>query len=136
MAHSSYLANVMDRTIRKQKIESGVKLLKVRKFKAAAIVASGISGAIIGDAIAGLLDRKFAIVRKAKENNHGRPVEATEYINGKYVIVDDCIDTGATVKHIIERMAENQAGSKCVGIILHDSLRGGTEFEKIPVYSI
>ena len=54
----------------------------------------------------------------------------------RYVIIDDFISSGATIKRIMYVMGRNFKGSECVGIILYEA-QYETKFEKgIPVIPV
>lgn len=45
----------------------------------------------------------------------------TEHRVNRYVIIDDLIDSGKTIKNIIKTMTAQYAHSRCVGIILYQN---------------
>ena len=87
------------------------------------LVFRGVSGMIVGIRVVDRTGRKYAIVRKPNDGSHSsRQVEG--WVTAKYVIVDDFIASGGTIKAIVT--AINQASrenmynpSKCVGIITY-----------------
>jgi phosphoribosylpyrophosphate synthetase len=67
-----------------------------------------MSGALIAPIVAHELNKPIVLVRKPKEDNHsGYPVEGVEFKT--YIIIDDFIETGATIRSII--LALNTASS-------------------------
>jgi len=94
-------------------VERAVKYLKGVKFDT--IVFRGFSGAIVGPAVALRLGKSWALVRKVGDSSHSlRAVEG--YILGKYVIIDDFIDTGETVNKIISTFSNGL----CAGVYLYN----------------
>jgi adenine/guanine phosphoribosyltransferase-like PRPP-binding protein len=79
------------------------------------LVFRGISGIGIGVLVAHKTGRKFAIVRKEHESSHGYRVEG--HISTKYIIVDDFISRGETIKEIRSVMSNH--ASNCAGVILY-----------------
>ena len=81
-----------------------------KRFDFDTIVCTGISGVIFGVQLAQRMGRKVAIVRKDGDGSHStNRVEANCFPNeiGKYVIVDDLTETGATVKRVVAAMKKH-----------------------------
>jgi adenine/guanine phosphoribosyltransferase-like PRPP-binding protein len=77
------------------------KSLKLTEFDT--IVVTGISGIAFGSILSFLLKKQLVIVRKGGERAHSsRKVESniTGKNIGKWVFVDDLIDTGKTLKRV------------------------------------
>jgi adenine/guanine phosphoribosyltransferase-like PRPP-binding protein len=99
----------------------------IEQLKPDALAYSGHSGAAFAF-IAGVFHQLPIInVRKVGEQSHGSAIDSnsTEPIR-TYLVVDDFINTGATVKHIIrsiDRAAAkyNNHRPKCMGIFLYAS---------------
>ena len=65
-----------------------------------AIAVRGISGLLVGVPLALRLDKQLIVVRKPKDDTHS-PYMVEGYAAGeRYLIVDDFVSTGATVKEI------------------------------------
>jgi phosphoribosylpyrophosphate synthetase len=113
---SGHLSIALDEN-RKDTIRRTVRCIKANVlWNDASIVVTGLSGMLIGIPVADALGRPLAIVRK----NRGlhRSIEGS--IASKYIIVDDLIETGDTVKRITNTIS---TCAVCVGIVLyHDSL--------------
>lgn len=95
------------------------------------VVVSGLSGILIGVPVADATNKNFAIVRKYGETCHGLAIEGQ--ITGDYVIVDDFIASGSTVRHILERVKARDPNSNCLGILLYASRPWPSDIEGIPV---
>jgi adenine/guanine phosphoribosyltransferase-like PRPP-binding protein len=80
----------------------------------AGIAMCGLSGLLVGIPVADKLDRDIAILRKSKQCHSGLKVEGQ--FADKYIIVDDLIDRGKTVRDILDEMP-----GKCVGIVLYNN---------------
>ena len=65
-----------------------------------------MSGVIIAVAVADRLKKKLILVRKQGEKTHGKDLESSVGIGRKfrYIIIDDQIDTGATIDRILEKI--------------------------------
>lgn len=73
----------------------------MQKWNADAIVVQGKSGMSAAFATQMLIDFPLVVVRKRGEDSHGSKIEGTPNVNfGRYLILDDFIDTGATVERI------------------------------------
>lgn len=87
---------------------------------AGAIVITGYSGAIVGAVVSALSNLPIIVIRKIDEKRHSQySVQGMDF-NGKYVIVDDLIDSGESIKRMISGM--NNCGyspEKCGGIFLY-----------------
>ena len=84
------------------------------------IVCTGLSGILIGVPAADRLRREFAIVRKECDSLHAcQQVEGYRFT--EYVIVDDFIHSGDTLRRIIDTMQHSDLKGVCKGILLYDS---------------
>jgi len=83
------------------------------KFDSIAI--SGWSGALFGIPLAIKLNKRIIIVRK-DGSFHGNRVEGKN--TKRFIIVDDLIDTGETVRRIYKGVKCVWPSSKCIGIFL------------------
>ena len=78
----------------------------------------GISGAYVAPVLAVMMSKGITAVRKEGERCHsGRKVEGA--INCRYIIVDDFVSTGATIKHIKDTIMHASPTSQCVGVYQH-----------------
>jgi adenine/guanine phosphoribosyltransferase-like PRPP-binding protein len=81
------------------------------------IVFSGSSGTLIGPILALRLEKEMVLVRKEDDENHsGNNVEGFDGTK-KYIIVDDFVDSGATVKRIQRKMHVFAPKAKCLGVV-------------------
>lgn len=92
--------------------------LRVPRFDA--IACRGLSGALVASIVAAKLDKPLVVVRKKIEGTHSSyGIEQGVAGPFRYVIVDDLIDKGGTVRAIIEKIKEREEDAVCVGIILY-----------------
>jgi orotate phosphoribosyltransferase len=80
------------------------------------VVFRGFSGALFGPAVALALGKSFALVRKPDDSCHSLRLIEGEVI-GPYIIVDDFVATGSTVKAIVNEVGDC---TPCVGVVLYD----------------
>lgn len=84
------------------------------------LVGTGVSGALVVPYIGRVLDVHWALVRKPTEGSHSDLlVEGT--IGKCWVLVDDLIDTGETLKRVEEAIKLDLYGwdSYCAGAIMY-----------------
>jgi hypothetical protein len=116
------------------KVEFAVEKLKPDAGRFDAIVVRGVSGLLVGPMVASRLGKPWCIVRKPGDGTHSDHKVVEGWYNFKsYIIVDDLIATGGTIKLIQKTLHEHgkayreewQLGvPECVGYYLfnHDEL--------------
>lgn len=101
----------------KRTIKSLCRLIQQKKIQFDAIAFRGYSGSLLAVPVALQMDKHLVIVRKPREMSHGDPVEGK--VHRRYIIVDDHISSGNTVKSIVRTIDKwSKRYSKCVGIVL------------------
>ncbi len=106
------------------------------------VVVRGISGAAMGGLVSALSGLVLVIVRKPDDNAHSKISVQTVSLfgstidDGHYVIVDDLIDSGATIDAIVKVLRGESAKTVCDGIFLYHghSLYRQNMYRDIPVY--
>ena len=99
--------------------------LRMRETGADTVVVQGTSGVSIGFAALMLHDFPLVMVRKPDENSHGSPVEGPQHHEVKrYIILDDFVDTGETVRRIAAKLNllaynEGAVRPECVGVLCY-----------------
>lgn len=124
MAEVRKRAEYAARAINKMMAETG----------ATSVVVHGNSGVSCGFAALMLSDVDFNIVllRKDNDNSHGSPIEGPDgHRLEKYLILDDFVDTGATINRIRTKIniLHQQYGQpkdtpECVGVVLYGHRKG------------
>jgi adenine/guanine phosphoribosyltransferase-like PRPP-binding protein len=94
-------------------VERAVKTLQGVKFDT--IVFRGFSGAVVGPVVALQLGKPWALVRKVGDNAHSSRVVEGD-VSGDYVIIDDFIDSGETIRKIVSECRDG----RCVGAYFYD----------------
>lgn len=133
MIYTDYLSEGLDFRLRQKAIKKVCKHLS--KFpRNVGLVFTGLSGMLIGISVADKTKRPFAVVRKKQDNSHSCSKIEGHHFN-KYIIIDDFIDTGTSIKRIIKEMNSHNFDSRCIGIILYANAGGEpTEFKGINIY--
>jgi adenine/guanine phosphoribosyltransferase-like PRPP-binding protein len=117
---------------RKELLDKFVALIENSGVSFDTIAFSGVSGALIAPLIADRLGKHLTVIRKRPEQERAhssRPCEGWCDPQAKYIIVDDFLDTGATVRRIWRAMCDRNAGH-CVGIFLYAGCNACEFFEE------
>ena len=129
MQSSSHLFDVLNPEERQNVINWIVQALEGKKDEFDAIAVSGSSGLLVGPSVADHLQKNIILVRTNKGGHSDYLVEGPK--DGRYVIVDDLIDTGRTVKRIVRgihtQLCEH---SQCVGLVMYHSCQREIAFGK------
>ena len=117
--HCGYLCNLIEM----DKLEDSVKKVSLilRNYDFDAIAFRGMSGALIAPAVALKLDKTLLMVRKPRAGNEDDS-HSYEHVEGdaaarRYVILDDFIATGRTIKAITEEIKRFAPTAICIGAI-------------------
>jgi len=107
------------------------------------LVGSGVSGAVVLMAVSMRTGIPFAIVRKLGdvERSHmdsgshsDRYIESTIPKIGRYVIIDDLISSGNTIRNIRNAVGAVYDHAQCVGIVLYQNFEFSCgNYEGIPL---
>lgn len=110
----------------------------MRQHRFDAIAFTGSSGAALAYPLSYLMKLPLIHVRKGESHYSGGKIEGT-ISSKRYVIVDDFIETGASMKRIIKAINSELDGAKPVAICLYAGSGKSTfKFNKneIPVFSV
>lgn len=134
---SDYLSNVMSPLGLQKAVRKTINIIRKSGVEFDAIAFRGLSGALVGPAVACRMKKGFLAVRKMKEEeSHSTvAVEGAVKADCQYIIIDDLISSGATVWNIVTELNKFQyvefANSckavyyshkrKCVGVFLYNS---------------
>jgi orotate phosphoribosyltransferase len=105
-----------------------------------AIAFTGSSGAALAYPLSYLLKLPLIHVRKETSHYSGGKIEGT-ISSKRYVIVDDFIETGASIKRVVKAIDSELDEAKPVAILLYSSSsahRGGFDYGKrnIPIFTV
>lgn len=105
---NQYSVELYRKDIRKQALWVAKHLEKVlQHFNADSVAVTGHSGIIVASAALMLVDFPLMIVRKEGEETHGFSIEGRgDHHYRKYIILDDFVSTGNTVRNIETRITK------------------------------
>jgi orotate phosphoribosyltransferase len=90
------------------------------EIKFDSLACRGVSGIVITPLVSVILGKPFTIVRKEKEQRHSPSlVEGYIQADQRYVILDDFMSSGETVRRIISALSKSYLGAtpECAGIV-------------------
>jgi len=129
---ASHTCHVLNHKIRNKIIIKTVCDLRKIKDEFDSIACCGVSGLMVVPQIAEILNKNIVVVRKKNEERYSE--FTTEGVAPfRYVVVDDLICSGATLKHINKTLKEEYPRSKCVGLYCYipDECAYNTETVKL-----
>jgi len=101
---------------RKDLIEWIYQTLKPHANKFDAIAVCGMSMALVAPTIADRLNKNLILVRKGGERTHS-DLRVEGVRDGRYIIIDDIIDTGDTLLRVTEQIEKFNKYAVCVCVI-------------------
>lgn len=110
---ASHTCHVLNHKIRTKIIIKAVCDLRKISDSFDSIACCGISGLMVVPQIAELLNKHIVIVRKAEKCYSEFRTEGVAPF--RYVILDDLICSGSTVRHIKKTIAEEYSRARCIG---------------------
>jgi adenine/guanine phosphoribosyltransferase-like PRPP-binding protein len=87
----------------------------LRKYEFDAIAFTGMSGALLAPTLALRLEKNLLMVRKPGDSHSGMRVEGDKAAL-RYVIVDDFMASGRTVRTILKEVADFAWNAQCIGV--------------------
>ena len=112
---ASHTCRVLNHKVRNKIIIKAVCDLRKVKDQFDSIACCGTSGLMVVPQIAELLNKHIVVVRKANDRSYSDfPMEGVTPF--RYVIVDDLICSGSTIKHIKNTIYEDSPKARCVGV--------------------
>lgn len=119
--HSGYIQNALERTLIDEAIEKCLTALKNKRFDTIAF--RGMSGALIAPIVAKEMKKEIILVRKEAKHiiNQAHSARLIEGHSGaqRYVIIDDFISSGDTLREIIKQIKVFAPTAKVVGTVLY-----------------
>jgi|TARA_B100001094_G_scaffold158506_1_gene153425 adenine/guanine phosphoribosyltransferase-like PRPP-binding protein len=110
----SHTSRVLSHKYRNQVVMSTYAGLKKYDGSYDAIACCGTSGLMVVPQIAELLKKNIIVVRKNTDGYSDFMVEGAS--TRQYIIIDDLVCSGGTVKHIIKNIKEEIPIAKCMGV--------------------
>lgn len=118
LQHSGYTENTFSGPENlRNTIRRTVKALRPKVGEFDAIAFRGTSGALMAPIISALLKKHLIMVRK-QDGHHGQ-YEIEGALDCRYIILDDIIATGNTVRVIQVEIEDVSPDARCVGIYLY-----------------
>lgn len=111
--HDSYMTRNLQLAHVNERIPVAVEFLS--QFEFDAIAFRGMSGALVAPIIARELGKTLICVRKPDEKCHSSRLVEGDSGARSYVIIDDFIDYGTTVRKIFTAVGEFAPQAKCLG---------------------
>lgn len=112
---ASHTCRVLNHKSRNKTIIKAVCDLRKISNQFDSIACCGVSGLMVVPQIAELLNKHIVIIRKPNENSYSEfPMEGVTPF--RYVIVDDLVCSGSTIKHIKNTIYEDCPKAQCVGV--------------------
>ena len=102
-------------------VKQVIRMIRERKLEFDAIVCRGVSGLLIAPIVAMRLNKTLIVVRKGEKTHSAYTVEG-DHGAKRYLILDDFIDGGDTVRAIIKCVFEVNRAAICVGFIAYKRL--------------
>lgn len=139
--HTRYLSKVFNpflfQEIVKLTLDKARQLQKELEFDTIAF--SGMSGSAMAFILANELNCTLLAVRREKEASHFVSGSRNEVVEGfydanKYLIVDDFISSGDTIRRIASKIHGVNKLSECVGILLYSDTRGYSSEVSLPYH--
>jgi adenine/guanine phosphoribosyltransferase-like PRPP-binding protein len=104
---------------------AAAKILKQIPEKYDTLAFSGISGAIIGPMVASRIGKETLLVRKKSDSDRNSSAVVSGFANcKKYIIIDDFVSTGHTVKYIQREIYKFAPDAECQGVLSVQELNG------------
>lgn len=140
--HTSYLGRVYNVSEFAKIVEHAIMLAKqaMRETRYDTIAFTGTSGAAVSYILSNELAVPLLCVRKPNDGSHFQN-GANGRLEGniaasRYLIVDDFICGGNTIRDIQEEIKNHIPKAECVGFLLYDFHRSTrTEYKGLPVYT-
>jgi adenine/guanine phosphoribosyltransferase-like PRPP-binding protein len=112
---ASHTCRVLNHKARNKIIIKAICDLRKTKDQFDSIACCGVSGLLVVSQIAELLNKHIVIVRKPNDKSYSDfPLEGVTPF--RYVIIDDLICSGNTIRHIKNTIYEDCPKSRCVGV--------------------
>ncbi len=110
--HTTSLLNVK---IRNKVIFSAIDRLRNIDKQFDTIACCGTSGLLVVPQISEILKKNILVIRKKHEKRYS-PFEYEGVVPKNYIIIDDLICSGQTVKHILNTISRECSRSNCIGV--------------------
>lgn len=81
----------------------------------------GVSGMVVGGAFCGRYKYNPIVIRKSRKDSHADTLVegCPKYCDFNYVILDDFVGSGDTLKAIMREIAEQNPTANCLGVVCY-----------------
>jgi adenine/guanine phosphoribosyltransferase-like PRPP-binding protein len=118
---ASHLTTMLTPKRAKYTVKQVIRMIKERGLEFDTIACRGVSGLLIAPIVAMRLNKIMIVVRKGENTHSGYEVEG-DHGAKRYLILDDFIDGGDTVRAIIKDIFHVNRSARCVGFIAYKRL--------------
>jgi adenine/guanine phosphoribosyltransferase-like PRPP-binding protein len=118
---ASHLTMMLTPDRAKFTVRQVIKMIKDRGLEFDAIACRGVSGLLIAPIVAMRLGKSLIVVRKGEDTHSMYTVEG-DHGARRYLILDDFIDQGDTVRAIASEIYATNRLARCVGFIAYKRL--------------
>lgn len=106
-------------------VERTIEVLSGYDFDAIAF--QGLSGALVAPIVAMKMKKSILAVRKPDERRHSiRDVEG-DYATRRYVILDDFVSSGTTLRRILQSVFDVLPRARCIGMVEYVAVKEGLQ---------
>ena len=129
MQGCEHTTSLLNKQIRNKVIFDAIDCLRKIDKTFDTIACCGTSGLLVVPQISEILKKNILIVRKKDEKRYS-PFQYEGAVPKNYVIVDDLICSGNTVKHILNTISEDCTRAKCLGV--YTFFKDKCAYKKLP----
>ena len=115
--HEDYMKTAVRISLLRKRIKMAVKVVKKKRLNFDSIAFRGMSGAMLGTPLALRLNKQIIMVRKSTRSTHSSFMIEGFKQSKQYLIVDDFVSNGNTVRAIMEKVRRISPKAKCIGIL-------------------
>lgn len=114
---ADYLVGLTSAEKRAEIVNDAVRKLSGAEFDSIAFI--GLSGALLAPTLAYVMKKELIALRKSDENSHSFHTIEGFAKSQRYIVVDDFMCSGATVRGVIQRMEKFAPQAKLVGLYMY-----------------
>lgn len=117
MSYDSYMREAFNNP--REHIKDAVGMIRKHKLKFDSIAVSGVSGLTFGSMLAFHMRKNLVVVRTRLSEHSIYSVLYGQNI-GTYLFVDDLIDTGKTLRRVVNNIRRESRRAKLIGAYLYN----------------
>jgi adenine/guanine phosphoribosyltransferase-like PRPP-binding protein len=128
---ASHLLPMLNPARAKHTVRQVIRMVRALNLKFDAIACRGVSGLLIAPIVAMRLNKTIIVVRKGEQTHSMQAVEG-DHGAKRYLILDDFIDGGDTVRAIVQSIYDVNKKARCAGFIAYRRLSFQEDFYEEP----